>query len=331
MWRPFQNLAGILVPLGVTFSTGMIASSDEEPLRTSFPLGLMGPGATGAFYTTSLDLANPLLKSSTAFMAAARADARDRLSSRTFKLGEDQTEALEKSVQEHLGLACSRRTKFLLSGVVHDHKEIKSALVGLFKENGQLALMLGGKSVGKSLLLAELAQRTDIVGTDGLTRAVLYVDARKFSTNLSAGLQTALKGEANELVSSSWWSRLGFANMRRSQAGRPENSPSISVSSATLKGKLIGIGMQTKLDFVEPLAPMQRNIEMLSRVVELAERQGLYVCLVVDEANLAFPTHPVTKPLKPEDERMVKETKLLLERIVQLTKQSCKMNALSLF
>ena len=73
---------------------------------------------------------------------------------------------------------------------------------------------------------------------------------------------------------------------------------------------------------------MQRNIEMLSRVVELAGQQGLYICLVVDEANLAFPTLPLAKPQKPEDERMVADTRLLLERIVQLTKQSCKINAL---
>ena len=133
----FQKLKGVLVPLGITLSTGFIAAGNEELMQTSFPLGLTGPGTTGAYFTTKLDLANPLLKSSTAFMAAARADARNRLKlSRELKLDEKQADALEQSVKEHLGAACSRRTKFLLSGVVHDRKEIKSALVDLFKENG---------------------------------------------------------------------------------------------------------------------------------------------------------------------------------------------------
>jgi hypothetical protein len=37
-----------------------------------------------------------------------------------------------------------------------------------------------------------LAARSDIVGSDGIARAVLYVDARQFNSNLAAGLEAAL-------------------------------------------------------------------------------------------------------------------------------------------
>ena len=56
----------------------------------------------------------------------------------------------------------------------------------------------------------------------------------------------------------------------------------------------------------------------------------MHFCLVVDEANLAFPTPPsllpgaVSAPTSPE----LQDTQLLLERIVQLTKQRRKINAL---
>jgi hypothetical protein len=207
----------------------------------------------------------------------------------------------------------------------------------MLRQRGQLALLLGGKSVGKSLLLAELAQRTDIVGDGGATRAVLLVDSRRFSTDLAAGLHAALLGENRELESSGWVARLGLAGLgqRRSQAGRPVDDPSATVTSASLSGKLLGIAVKAKAAFAAPLTPMQRNMEALSRVVELAEAQGLYICLVVDEANLAFPTH--APPGAPPDDsappsldraRLLSDTQLLLERLVLLTKQTRRLNVL---
>ena len=71
---------------------------------------------------------------------------------------------------------------------------------------------------------------------------------------------------------------------------------------------------------------------MLSKVVELAQAQGLLVCLVVDETNLALPTPPSAPHdralLSPGKERLLVDTQQLLERLVLLTKQSNKMNAL---
>ena len=162
------------------------------------------------------------------------------------------------------------------------------------------------------------------------------MDARRFSTNLSAGLQTALVGETKELERSAWWASAGLAGEapRRAQGSREEGASSSShVTSATLSAKLKGIAVEARLGLAEPLTPMQRNLEMLSSVAELAEAQGLYICLVVDEANLAFPTPPglhpgtVLPPLSLDWERM-RDAQLLLERIVLLTKQSRKMNAL---
>lgn len=280
----------------------------------------------------------PLLQRGSAdFMAAARADARDRLGlGWEAELSAAQTKALEKSVHEHLAAACSKCSKFVLSGAVHDRKEIGSALEDMFRDHGQLGLLLGGKSVGKSLLLAALARRTDIVGADGVTRALLYIDAREFSTNLSAGLQAALLGERKELVRSGWWAWLGLAGLsqRPAHPGRPgEGEPSSSLAtSASVSARLKWIALKSQLYYADNLSTMQRNIVMLSKVVELAQAQGLLVCLVVDEANLALPTPSNTPhdrgPLSTEKERLLMDTQLLLERLVLLTKQSNRMNAL---
>ena len=338
-------VSGALGPLTLSFMAAVAADPlppsppPAPPFSTTFPRGLLRAGATARHYSTALDLDVPLLHSGSGadFMAAARADALQRLG-----LGEGvaaqsaaQVEALERDVRAHLAAACSRSDAFLSSGAVHDREEIQSALEDVLRQRGQLALLLGGKSTGKSLLLAELAQRTDIFGDGGATRAVLLVDSRKFSTDLAAGLQAALVGEARELESSGWWARLGLAGLgqRRAQAGRPEGSPSATATSASLRGKLLGIALQAKAAFAAPLTPMQRNIEALSRVVELAEAQGLYICLVVDEANLAFPTPPGAPPddsAPPSQDRarLLSDTQLLLERLVLLTKQTRRLNVL---
>jgi hypothetical protein len=341
MWRSARAVAGALGPLSLCLLPA-VAGADPPgpppPFSTTFPFGLLRAGATARHYSTALDLDAPLLHSGSGadFMAAARADAQQRLG----RAGEAQSaaaqgEALERDVRAHLAAACSRSDAFLSSGAVHDREEIKSALEDMLRQRGQLALLLGGKSVGKSLLLAELAQRTDIVGDGGATRAVLLVDSRRFSTDLAAGLQAALLGENRELESSGWWARLGLAGLsqRRAQAGRPVDGPSATVTSASLSGKLLGIALKAKAAFAAPLTPMQRNMEALSRVVELAEAQGLYVCLVVDEANLAFPTPPGASPgdsapLSLDGARLLSDTQLLLERLVLLTKQTRRLNVL---
>ena len=342
MWRGLRAAAHALAPLGLA-SGGILVACQADGgggggLSTTFPYGLTAPGASDRFFTARLDLESPLLlRGSGDFMAAARADARERLGlPQGLALGAGEALALEASVREHLSCAFRKCTAFLDSGRVHDREELRGALEDVFRRKGQLALLLGGKSVGKSQLLAELARRTDIVGADGATRAVLYVDARRFSTNLSAGLQAALVGETKELKRSAWWASVGLAGVapRRAQGSREEGASSSShVTSATLSAKLKGVAVEARQRLAEPLTPMQRDLEMLSSVAELAEAQGLYICLVVDEANLAFATpsglHPGTVLPPPSlDRERLRDAQLLLQRLVLLTKQSRKMNAL---
>ena len=195
--------------------------------------------------------------------------------------------------------------------------------------------------MGKSALLAALASRADLVGSDGAARAVLYVDARQFGKNLAAGLEAALLGESRELEGGGWRAWLGRS--RRPQASQPGSVARPGTPSASLAASLRAIGLEARANFGDRATVMETNVEMLARVVALAEKRGLYVCLVVDEANLALPTPPPVvalkdsrggpghlhqAPLPPEELRLLAGTRLLLERVVQLTKQNRRMNAL---
>jgi hypothetical protein len=339
MWRAVNMFARASAPLAFGSLMLCTAAADpppaDLPLATTYPFGLTGRGCSHKFYTPALDMTSPvLLRGSGDFMAAARADAQERLGlPQGAALSAEEVLAVEASVSEHLSSALSKCAAFLRSGVVHDRKEITAALVNdVFKSEGELALLLGGKSVGKSKLLAGLARRTDIVGRDGsASRAVLYVDARRFNTNLAAGLEAALLGESEELRGGVFWAWLGnqVLSRRRPQEIRPEASASPSISSASVAAILHGIGIEAKLDFSKKdKTVMEANMEMLDRVVALAKKQRLYLCLVVDEVNLAFPTPQRQTPATPDEQRMLSETRVLLERLVQLTKQSKSMNVL---
>jgi hypothetical protein len=347
LWRGLRPAVGALVSISLCGAGADAPPPRPPPLPTTFPFGL-SEGASAQHYTTALDLGQPLLaqRGGAAFMAAARADARERLGlGAAAALSAEQAGALEASVRAHLAAACTRCDAFLSSGAVPGREEMRAALMAMLGQRGQLALLLGGKGVGKSLLLAELARRTDMVGAGGATRVVLCVDARQFSTDLCAGLQAALLGGGRELEGSAWWGWLGghappALGQRRAQGSGPggaDASPTSHAASASLSATLRGIAVKAKLALAAaPLTPSQRSAEMLSQVVELAEAQGLYICLVVDEATLAFPTPPsqppagaaAPAPLSSERQRLLHDTRLLLQRLVLLTKQSRRMSAL---
>ena len=142
----------------------------DAPLSTSFPHGLTRPGVTHKFYATQLDLDRPLLlRGSGDFMAAARADARERLGlgaegsgappPPSPPLSEQQRSALEESARLHIASAARACSAFLRSGAVYDREEITAALVeGVFKRQGQLALLLRGR------YLVDLQSVTKVAG-----------------------------------------------------------------------------------------------------------------------------------------------------------------------
>ena len=137
MWRGLRAAAHALAPLGLASGSILVACQADGGggggggLSTSFPYGLTGPGASDKFFTARLNLESPLLlRGSGDFMAAARADARERLGlpQGLAALGAGEALALEASVREHLSCAFRKCTAFLDSGRVHDREELRGAL-----------------------------------------------------------------------------------------------------------------------------------------------------------------------------------------------------------
>ena len=342
MWRAALRAALRALAPALVASAPVLcaaAAAHEAPLATTFPLGLTSPGATEDFYTTALDLGAPLLlRGSGDFMAAARADARARLrlGGGGAALRQGEAAALEGEVVEHLRQASSACSKFLDSGLVHDREEVKAALGAVLLGKGRLALLLGGKSVGKSLLLQEMArQPAPLVGADGARRALLYVDARSCGGDLAAGLVAALQREALELQRLE--GRRGVMS-RQAQAEQPAAAPGRalallpSAERASIALSFKGASLTTQLDFsARGPAVVEQSIALLAKVAETAQAQGYLLCLIVDEANLIFPAPPgppgSALPAAPPTPAQL-SVQLQLAKLVELTKQSRQMNVL---
>jgi hypothetical protein len=108
--------------------------------------GLLGTTATDTHYSKELDLreAAEMVSKRGILWAAAEADvkASDR--------GESVDEYLERVEQS--------AEAFLDRDELHGREAVMSTLRGLLRKKGQLVLMLGGKSLGKSFLLSKLAE-----------------------------------------------------------------------------------------------------------------------------------------------------------------------------
>jgi hypothetical protein len=200
------------------------------------------------------------------------------------------------------------------SGSVHGRAELGGALESLCRGEGALGLLLGGKSVGKSLLLSELARRTDLAGADGRRRAVLHVDARRCGTDLCGGLKDALEAEVLE--------QLALHGSREDDADEDEGwAPWVRREVARGWG-----------GSAAPSAPpLQRSRDALTRILTLVQGGGMYLCLIVDEANLALsPLPPLSQQAQKGPQQLAAEqdTRLFLELLVALTKQSNAVNVL---
>lgn len=89
---------------------------------------------------------------------------------------------------------------FSVSQHVTDREDLRAAVEKKIDKIGQLQIILGGQSIGKTKLLrnicAEYSTRSDIGVSDSMPIMVIYVNARK--TSLIDGLTAALKDYAEK-------------------------------------------------------------------------------------------------------------------------------------
>lgn len=295
------------------------APRDEKPWHKA---GLM-KGATDDFYAPELDLAEAkqLVEKRGLLWAAAEADCAARG---------------EASVDKYLQEVDTATRKFLHNKELYGRDGMMAELEGLFRGEGELVLMLGGKSLGKSFILHKLAEKPEKEKNDLLKQVqnisveaklqeslrnwdaaaqlrkeaasvqaqlaakrpcrVIVYDARHHGADLVAGLIKVFSSDAP-----SW----------KKYAGKGAEIAGVLASKA-------GVDSEATTEFVCGFVD-KRLKAVLGDMVAACEYDGVYPCLVVDEANVA---------LVADDKEKKERTLEVLRLLTEYTKQSGRMNVL---
>jgi hypothetical protein len=259
----------------------------SQPASTGF--GLMNGTSDDKFYARELDLhgSEPLLRRQPGeFWRAAEADAA----------------AAGVSTEVHLLQIEERREAFFKKDEVYDRAELVNIMEQLVHGKGGFMLLLGNKSVGKSLLLRQLARENK--------DKVVLVDARESGADVATGLVRDLSDRAGRellvAVQTVLWTR-----QRDDDFGQK-----LLAAGRSALGALGGLGFRgIKLRDVVSLAASD-PISVITAFVVAQNKRGVVPSIFIDEANLAL----------KGDEAHLKQTLALLELFTKYTKQHHQLN-----
>lgn len=218
---------------------------------------------------------------------------------------QEDAKVLNISPEVHLSQIKSSAEKFLREDGVYNREELLGTLHEALSDEGTFTLLLGGKSVGKSMVLRSVNEQYTKADKGPM---VVQIDARRTGPDLAVGIVSAIQA-------------LDHAPGWRGVLSEFHNS-----GAATVFSRLAGVavkygggipGVDKVIEalfkfYVQQMTP-EKAIE---NFVAVAAARGRFPCLFVDEANLAFAVG------NKED------NKRILELLVMLTKQSKQLNVL---
>jgi hypothetical protein len=181
--------------------------------------------------------------------------------------------------------------KFRKSGQVHDREDFYQFLEKVYETEGCFLLVLGGKSVGKSLVLRDFARKLK----NSTMSLPLLANARDFTgASLSEGMLLSFKKFFQRELRGFIITEQDTLKLLKSFMGL-----FIGMAQDAAKGvnELLGkdpfrpadvADLSSKFDtFIDSLIKSQEfsDIEDLQRFISLAKDQGKHPVLIIDEAN----------------------------------------------
>jgi hypothetical protein len=188
-------------------------------------------------------------------------------------------------VKEYVANLKANMTKFANSDVVYGREELLLALRMAFSGDGQFCLLLGGKNVGKSIILQTLRNEFNNANANAeneTRRLILYVDARGSPGDLEAGLAESIATLCLKDVVPP--DKFESANLRGPVGAYEEILKDNPLAAAALRPwferltlNVLGTGTS---------AQIQSNL--LTTFVELAKTKNAYPVVIIDEANVVL-------------------------------------------
>ena len=224
------------------------------------------------------------------------------------------------SVDEYLAEVEAKADLFKDDKILLDREEVVAVLRKLLYKKGTLALVLGGKSVGKTFLMTKLAQELNdetawervwknFFGPSVRRRRVAIVNARKQGSDLVKGITVSLatdptffekfRGDLPKLTQAWVTAALDASTLKL--------LPSAAEAAGTTAGTLVKA----------PLTPTSEPPsldDVVEAYVKACEEEKRYPCLIIEEANVAFSSKDTER------------TKDALRLLTSLTKEQDRMS-----
>ncbi|KAJ1433194.1 hypothetical protein B484DRAFT_429615 [Ochromonadaceae sp. CCMP2298] len=265
---------------------GRVTRNAQFPFHRPLSSGLIGPSSDDDYYARHLDFPADLkgFTESGLMWAAAKADA----------------QALEITPEEYMKSVTTRRKKFISDGVLFDRAVLMDSLRNELDERGTFTLLLGGKSVGKSLILRSLAEEYNKAGGK-----VVVVNMRLTGhTGLTASIVKSIEALDPAFKRDFFVEVLRATVVAASTVALPNFSAPIDTASRAV--------LDSALKKVAPE-------EAIAAFATTAAKSGKVACIIVDEANVAF------SEKSPEGKERAQS---VLRLFTALTKETSMLNVL---
>ena len=247
----------------------------EVGANQHWPYGLVGDEKSYARQVDGNFFAD--VKNSSFFLKALKEDA-----------GEKQVDA-----DAHLKTVRLNAKKFMQGNTIVDRESFIQSLTDAIFEDGLLTLVLGGKSVGKSLVVSYVAEQ--VRQAPGRNRTTLLVNMRQMPADdfYEATLSVASK-QTNVLDILTQLPLFG----KRFRAG-PQSRVWRFIQQLPFMATLLGAWRAGMAAAAAPLATSVQNAlaslndrakaECLAQLVNDIKKKGNNTAIIIDEANLALP------------------------------------------
>ena len=267
---------------------GRVTRNAQFPFHRPLSLGtsgLIGTSSDDDYYARHLDFPADLkgFTESGLMWAAAKADA----------------QALEITPEEYMNSVETSIGQFISGGGLFDRDALLKSLRKELNARGTFTLLLGGKSVGKSLILRSLAEEYNKAGGK-----VVVVNMRLTGhTGLTASIVKSIEA-FDPTFKSVFFEVLRATVVAASTVSLPNFSAPIDTASRAV--------LDSALKKVAPE-------EAIAAFATAAAKSGKVACIIVDEANVAF------SEKSPEGKERAQS---VLRLFTALTKETSMLNVL---
>lgn len=248
----------------------------------------IGDVSTASWYTEKLEYSEDLLAKEGVFWEAARKDAKDS------GMGES-----DEAVVQYMTNLITSLEGYMETEHVFDRVVLKAELKEKIQEKKKrMSILLGGKSIGKSQVLASVAK--EVMEEANSEVMVVYVNAREFAGgSMKDGIHAALNGTDEKFFDKIDWKSIGKSMAKLLQlADKTKKIGEIAEEITDLMAAMSLCGNPN--DVVA-------DTNYVKLLIELAKEKNKRPCLIVDEANLYLKGGPAEDPLIHQFLNLTKE------------------------